>query len=92
MDAGELADALDELERETRRLERRHARLGEDKPYMFRDLETTRHALAELSRALELVRGAPRPAPRALADLAQRVNGLDAWLTRMEETGLPRRG
>jgi hypothetical protein len=92
MDPAELADAMDELSRETRRLERRHVRLGEDKPYMFRDLEVTRAAIAELASALEQAKQAPRPLPRVLAELAQRVNGLDAWLTRLEETGLPRRG
>jgi hypothetical protein len=92
MDPAELSDALDELAREIRRLGRRHAHLGEEKPYMFRDLEGTRAELAELTRVLEEAQRAPRPTPRTLTDLAQRVTRLDAWLTHMEETGLPRRG
>jgi chromosome segregation ATPase len=92
MDPSELADAMDELEREIRRLQRRHVRLCEDKPYMFRDLEATRTVLAELEGALTDAKQEPRHTPRRMTDLAQRVNALDAWLTHMEETGLPRRG
>jgi hypothetical protein len=92
VDPAELSDALDQLLVESRRLERRHARLADEKPYLYRDLAQAREAVAALAAELARLREqAPRIALRELAACGARVDDLDGWLTRLEEKGLPRR-
>jgi len=92
VDPAELSDALDQLAHETRRLERRHARLAEEKPYLYRDLAQAREAIDVLAAELAGLREAPSIPTRGLAAAGARLDDLDAWLTRLEEKGLPRRG
>ena len=92
VDPAELSDALDHLLVETRRLERRHARLAEAKPYLYRDLAQAREAITALAGELARLREeSPQVPLRALAASGARFDDLDAWLTRLEEKGLPRR-
>lgn len=91
VDPAELSDALDQLLVETRRLERRHARLADAKPYLYRDLAQAREAIVALAAELARLREAPAIPTRGLAACGARLDELDAWLTRLEEKGLPRR-
>jgi hypothetical protein len=91
MDPTALADALDELASAIARMRKQHARLAEEKPWMTRDLELARAALAELDgRHAALVAAGARIGPNALADAANAVLTLEARLMKIESTGLPR--
>ena len=92
VDPAALREAFEELLGELPRLRRQLARLAEEKPYLLRDLETARAALATLDGRIAACTGAGRPpAPRELSELGAQLLGLEARLMKMESTGLPRR-
>ena len=88
IDPTEFADAVEELDAVLRRVRKQVERLAAEKPYLLRDLEHARHALADLQPRLEALRALDLPGLQALA---QGVQALEDRVARMQAVGPPRR-